>query len=183
MLSDEAMRQRSRNGWRMGLPFTVCGNGSLPEHTARIREWLPSIVRKFSIDVICDAGAGDLQWMRGMRWGVDYRPFDLFPRSAEVTHCDITTEALPDCDAILCRMCLNHLVDVVGDQRDETRIDMAIDQFRLSSPLLIATHFEGGGAQRTSQFSRLDLSSRLGEPLEKCPDGREPNCYLAIWSL
>jgi hypothetical protein len=176
MLTDEEMHTRMANGWRAGQPFTVCGNGSLPDATAIIRGWLPNVCMRRGILTICDAGAGDLQWMDGMVWDVEYRPFDLIPRHPDVRRLDITAEPLPTCDAILCRMVLNHL--------DDERVGMALALFRRSSRYLFATQFNGEDLpQRSPQFMRLDLRKWLGEPIESCRDGREDACRLALWEL
>lgn len=175
MLSDDAMRARMKNGWYAGKPFTVCGNGSLPGATANIRAWLPKVCARRGITTVCDAGAGDLQWMQDMTWDVDYRPFDLIPRRPEVQQADITRDALPTCDAILCRMVLNHL--------DASRVGMALDLFKRSTHYLFATQFDGPQPQRSPQFKRLDLRQWLGDPLEWVHDGREDDCTLALWMI
>ena len=176
MLTDEQMLERMRNGWRAGRPFTVCGNGSLPDATAVIRGWLPEMCTRRGIRSVVDAGAGDLKWSVGMKWDVRYQPFDLIPRRPEVKHADITRDVLPPCDAILCRMVLNHL--------DGARVDMALERFRQSARYLIATQFNGENLpQNSPQFMRLDLRGRLGEPLESVRDGREEACRLALWAI
>lgn len=185
MLSDEDMHKRMVNGWKAGKPETVCGNGSMLRHTANIRRWLPWRVLRYGIHTLNDAGAGDMKWIRRIEWTlpIEYRAFDLIPRSPEVAQLDITTQTMPPADAILCRMVLNHLVDVKGKERDETRIEMALERFRQSARYLIATHFEGKRPLRSPQFARLDLASRLGDPLDSVQDGREQECRLAIWRL
>ncbi len=176
MLSDKDMHERMEKGWRGGKPDgTVCGQGSTMENTRHIREWLPKIVDEYDIFSISDAGAGDMHWIKHIAWDVDYRAFDLIPRRPDVQELDITREALPYCDAVLCRMVLNHL--------DDERVDMALKLFRKSARYLLATHFVGGGVQRTRQFMRLDLTKWLGIPLKMCRDGHEDNCQLAIWKL
>jgi hypothetical protein len=176
MLTDQEMHDRMVRGWRAGRPFTDCGNGSLPENTARIRAWLPDLCQRHGIRVLNDAGAGDLAWMQGLQWDVDYRPFDLIPRRPEVQRADVTAEALPPADAILCRMVLNHL--------DDERVVMALHAFKRSAPLLIATQFNGEDLpKRSPQFTRLDLRRWLGEPLETCRDGNEEWCRLALWKI
>ena len=176
MLSDEAMRERMANGWRAGRPFTVCGNGSLPEATANIRQWLPKVCARRGVKTVCDAGAGDLKWRTGMAWDVNYLPFDLFPRHPSVAAIDITQDVLPKCDAILCRMVLNHL--------DDERVTLALGRFRLAGRYLFATQFNGEDLpQRSPQFMRLDLRKWLGDPLEWVHDGREDACALALWEL
>ena len=181
MLTDEAMLERMQNGWRAGRPETVCGNGSLLENTANIRRWLPDLVGVYGIHRVCDAGAGDMHWISHMRWGVEYMPYDLIKWKPEVQRIDITRDPLPKCDAILCRMVLNHLSD------DPERVQRALALFRQSARYLLATQFQGKDLpQRSTQFQRLDLREppySLGEPLEKIQDGAEDWCYLALWEL
>jgi len=172
------MYERMANGWRMGRPETVCGNGSTLAHTQNIRKWLPEIIRKYDIARINDAGAGDLYWISQIHWHgvVTYRAFDLISRDPQVTSLDITRETMPACDAVLCRMVLNHL--------DQTRILMALELFRKSARYLIATQFDGENLpKRSPQFTRCDLRLQLGEPMERCQDGVEPECSLALWRL
>lgn len=180
MLSDEAMHERMAKGWRGGLTDgTVCGNGSTMQNTRNAREWLPRICAALDIKTVCDAGAGDLHWIKRVDWQVDYRAFDLIPRLPEITQIDITRDVLPPCDLILCRMVLNHL--------DEPRICMALENFRESGKYLAATHFAGDELpKRSPQFTRLDLRHapyNLGEPLSMVQDGAEDICKLALWRL
>lgn len=179
MLSDKEMFARMKNGWRMGKPDgTVCGNGSTMANTAKIRQWLPQIAEDYGLQSICDAGAGDLHWIRRVKWHVKVRYFDLIPRNLNVEPIDITRQALPKCDAILCRTVLNHL--------DEPRILMALDLFRQSSQYLIATNFTPPFQNKTRQFVRLDLRGEpynLGDPLESCQDSCEPNQWLSLWRI
>lgn len=176
MLTDGEMLARMAGGWPGGLPFTACGNGSLPASTANIRAALPQWATKYQLRTVNDAGAGDLRWRDGMIWDVVYRAFDLVPRVDGVICHDITAAELPPCDLILCRMVLNHL--------DDQRIDAAIRLFRKSSRYLAATHFENPEFPDISpQFRRVDLRQRLGEPLEMVQDGNEGQCRLALWKL
>jgi hypothetical protein len=178
MLSDADMYERMEKGWRGGKPETVCGNGSLLVNTAKARTWLPDVVKRFDIHSLCDAGAGDQWWIQHLVWNISYTPYDLIPRSPHIHKLDITREAMQPCDAILCRMVLNHL--------DAERIMMAIPLFRQSARYLIATQFPRDQPQRSIQFARLDLRHEpynLGEPIEQVQDGGEPNCTLALWSL
>lgn len=182
MLSDSDMHARMAKGWRAGLSDgTVCGNGSTLAHTINIRTWLPQIVDEYDFTTINDAGAGDLHWIRKVQWGrpIAYRAFDLIPRKDSIEKIDITREEMPKCDAIICRMVLNHL--------DEPRILMALDLFRKSAKYMIATQFDGEKLpQRSPQFTRLDLRGapyKLGEPLDSVQDGSEQICSLALWKL
>jgi hypothetical protein len=174
MLSDEAMRARMAPGWRGGLhDGTVCGFGSTLEATAVIRAWLPDVARRHQIRSVCDAGAGDLHWIRSVRWDVAYLAFDLIPRHPSVERRDITVEVLPTSDAVLCRHVLNHL--------DDARIRRALALFARSARYLIATQFDQFDGSK--EFTRLDLRPALGEPIEAAQDGGAENCLLALWKL
>ena len=176
MLSDKEMRERMVNGWRGGLhEGTPCGLSSTWGNSRNVRAWLPDIASRYGIESINDAGAGDLHWIKHVDWDVKYRPFDLFPRAEGVTELDITTEVMPEADAILCRMVLNHL--------DHDRISMALDNFWNSARFLIATHFDTNAPNRNREFTRLDLTEWLGEPVEQVDDGHEEGCYLALWDM
>jgi len=180
MLTEKEMHDRMVNGWRAGIPDgTICGNGSTMANTANIRKWLPSIVSQHGIMSLCDAGAGDMHWIKTIDLGCKYKPFDLIPRDPSIKQIDITAKPLPKCDAILCRMVLNHL--------DEPRILLALAHFKKSAPYLIATQFNGEDLpQRSPQFTRLDLRKspyNLGEPLACIQDGSEKICTLAMWEL
>lgn len=181
MLSDAEMLDRMRNGWRAGAPETVCGNGSTRAATLNIRGWLPDVVKRYGIRSVCDAGAGDLHWIASVNWSVDYQAFDLVVRRPDVLPLDITRDALPPCDAILCRMVLNHLGD------DPARIVRTLELFRQSARYLIATQFAGEDLpKRCTQFQRLDLRHapyNLGPPLESTPDAEELCCTLALWKI
>ena len=135
-LTDEQMLERMANGWRMGKPFTVCGNGSTLEATENARLWLPRIVEKYGIESVVDAGAGDMAWIGLVQWRVRYTPIDLIPRRPEVAKWDITTELLPLADAILCRHVLNHLAE---------RLPQTVALFmRYGAKYLIATQYDAG---------------------------------------
>lgn len=180
MLSDIEMFERMSKGWKAGRhDGTICGNGSTLANTENIREWLPRLVERLDIQAVCDAGAGDLHWISRVQWDVEYQPFDLIPRKPEIQQIDITTQALPECDAILCRMVLNHL--------DKERIMMALELFKQSALYLIATQFNGENLpKRSPQFTRLDLKLapyNLGEPIDSVQDGAEEICSLAVWEL
>jgi hypothetical protein len=175
MLSDSEMFDRMKDGWNAGKSDgTICGNGSTLKNTANIRKWLPKIIEKYGIETLSDAGAGDMHWVKKTPIVCEYRPFDLIPRHESVTQIDFTRKELPPCDAILCRMVLNHL--------DTERILMALKLFKQSAVYLIATQFDGDKLpQRSPQFTRLDLRKEpyyLGEPVESIQDGSE-----AMWEL
>ena len=98
-------------GWSGGGKETPCGYGSRVDQTGVQRKWLPEVVAKYAIHSIADIGAGDLNWMRLVKWPhpVDYQPYDLVPRANGVTEFDLIHEIPPKVDCILCLWLLNHL--------------------------------------------------------------------------
>jgi hypothetical protein len=157
-------------GWKSGLPHTVCGSGSLPENTVGARMAIPRWVRQYGIRTVVDAGAGDMKWKAGMTLDAEYRAFDYVPRAEGVTQIDVVTEALPKCDLIICRLVLNH----VG-QNHALR---ALDLFRKSGKYLAATQFDV-----PREKGRYDLREWLGPYLEAVPDGGDDDCMIALWEL
>lgn len=142
--------------------------------TEAVRAWLPDIVKQYSISSICDAGAGDLHWIKHVEWDVDYIGFDLVPRHDSVRPIDITKEVLPTSDAILCRMVFNHL--------DQDRTDRAIELFKQSgAKYLIANRYDNTGIEEPRPFRQVEV--RLGEPIAEVRDGPDEGCYLCLWSL
>lgn len=174
MLTDDAMYDRMAKGWRAGQPETVCGNGSTMSATRNAREWLPRACQRYQIRTLNDAGAGDMAWIRKVEWDVDYQPFDLIPRLPEVAKLDITREIIPPCDAILCRMVLNHLQERIVETTDLIK--------RSAAKYLIATQFDDAPS-RTIQFQRLDLRLYFGDYIDSVQDGNEGECKLALWEI
>jgi hypothetical protein len=175
MLSDADMYERMEKGWRGGITDgTLCGNSSTMQNTKAVRWWLPDIVERYGIKSVCDAGAGDLHWIKHITWSVPYRGFDLIPRHSDVKKLDITVDRLPDCDLILCRAVLNHL--------DEARIQMALRLFAESGKYLAATQFSVID-KVAREFMRLDLRKYLGNPIESIADTSGENSELALWKL
>lgn len=169
-----------QEGWRGGRrEGTPCGGGSLSENTMNIRSWIPDILGRYNIRTVCDAGAGDLCWSRQAFAGVDYKAFDLVPRTPEVQQLDITKDALPQCDLIVCRAVLIHL--------DPKRVLRTLELFRESGKYLLATTepsdntFDPG-----NQCNPIDLTKApfdLGEPLESVADLEGPDSQLALWKM
>ena len=121
-MSDAELLSKVKKGWKSDE--TPCGSGSTIESTRLIRSYLPKIAEKYGIQTVVDAGAGDLHWIRGVLWDVDYQGFDLLPRHTDVIQFDITKDVLPKADMILCRHVLNHLSIQFSER--------AIENFRTS---------------------------------------------------
>jgi hypothetical protein len=114
-------RIETTNLW--GAAGSVSGLGS--EHLAKaaIREELPSLLQRLGARALLDAPCGDAGWIGRVELGCDYTGIDIVPslieanrrrvadgeRSGRFLVADITRDALPRADVILCRDCLVHL--------------------------------------------------------------------------
>jgi len=96
-------------GWLGGLPETPCGHGSKVEVTKEQRVWIPEITEKYGIRTVADIGAGDLNWIKLMKWDVEYTAYDLVQRHESVINFDLIQDTPPAVDMILCLWVLNHL--------------------------------------------------------------------------
>ena len=47
---------------------SLSGGGSTIRRTTKIRELLPDLLESYNINSICDAGCGDFNWMRHLKW-------------------------------------------------------------------------------------------------------------------
>jgi hypothetical protein len=131
-----------------GAAASVSGLGSEADATATLRAELPGLLRRFGVTSLLDAPCGDAGWINAANLGVTLIGVDIVPELiAQLTAradrgeirgdyrlADITRDALPRCDAILCRDCLVHL--------SFANIDLAIENFRRSGATwLITTTF------------------------------------------
>lgn len=126
----------AEQGWRSGLPETPCGAGSTLEATTLQRQLLAQWAEEYRFEHVVDVGAGDLNWVRHVRWAVRYEPLDLVPRHPDVRKFDILREVPPKADAVMCLWVLNHL--------HPADAGTALDNIRLSgSEFLIYTWWPG----------------------------------------
>src|SRR5947209_5774274 len=136
-----------RRGWQTGE--SVSGPGSEVERCRVLVGELPRLLRELEARSLLDAGCGDFHWMQeaaleGARYvGVDVVP-ELIERNraayADALHsfllADITRDALPACDVVLCRQCLIHLPN--------QQVRRALSNFRrCGMRYLLATTFPG----------------------------------------
>ena len=179
--SDKELLERMIVGWNPNRPRqSPCGDGSEPNKTRNIRKWLPEIIEKYDIEILNDAGAGDLKWIQLIDWDIDYKGYDLYPRHEAVEQIDITKEIMRPCDAILCRMVLVHL--------DKERVLRALENFRKCAKYLIVTHYHSPMDCRLNYDDPFhhtvmtDDEFKLGEILESIEDTNEYN-DLALFKL
>ncbi|RTM08980.1 MAG: class I SAM-dependent methyltransferase [Bradyrhizobiaceae bacterium] len=106
-----------------GAAGSVSGLGSEDIATAAIREALPLLVRRLGARSLLDAPCGDAGWIGRVKLDADYTGVDIVPSLVAANNrrvaggelagrflvADITRDALPRADLILCRDCLVHL--------------------------------------------------------------------------
>lgn len=103
-------------------PETRSGVGSSLDSTRVVRAALPAALRSLETSVLLDAPCGDFAWMEHVDLsGIQYVGGDIVPGivaenerrhaspSRRFVNLDLTRDALPDADVLLCRDCLVHL--------------------------------------------------------------------------
>jgi hypothetical protein len=103
---------------------SVSGPGSSILHTINIRKELPELFKAFGITKVFDAPCGDLNWMSKVLEQcpeVEYTGGDIVEGlvksnaekykdlNAKFINIDITQDALPEAELMICRECLFHL--------------------------------------------------------------------------
>lgn len=184
--------------WKGHSGETECGWGSTLESTKHIIMVLPYICRGYNIHKVCDAGCGDLNWMKFVlpQLEVEYRGYDLFRRESwsqldnfvYLEELDISQDIMPTCDLILCRDVFIHLPNDM--------IKQALARFKLSGKYLLSTSFlanpDGSLIDNLTRpkepsvlHAKLDLSVEpfnLGRPEILIPE-KYPFKVLALWEL
>ena len=109
-------------GW--GFNETVSGDGSMLGYTENLRRELPNVFQKFNVKTLLDAPCGDLNWMKMVLDAcpeIQYIGADIVKPLIESNRqhfsgqgmsfleLDITRDALPPADLMICRDCLFHL--------------------------------------------------------------------------
>ncbi|MHC2618293.1 hypothetical protein ACVIW2_000325 [Bradyrhizobium huanghuaihaiense] len=136
-----------------GAASSVSGLGSEDVATSAIREALPALLQRLGVRSLLDAPCGDASWIGHMKLDLDYTGIDIVPSliaanseraargelSGRFLVADITRDALPPADLILCRDCLVHL--------SFANIARALRNFRASGArfLLVTTFPEWDG--------------------------------------
>ena len=143
------------SAWNSGMPETVCGRGSTLKNTEAIRNWLPVLVNSYNIKTVADVGCGDQNWVKHVRWAVEYEGFDV-EHTEPSFNCVMQT--LPQAfDLIMCVYVLNHLYA-------DGEIDMALARFRKSgSRWLLATFNDVAGFPLEPVCQMLHKEKKSGD--------------------
>jgi hypothetical protein len=145
-LAQRFRRIHDTNLW--GAAASTSGLGSEIDATAVLCAELPRLLGKLGVTSVLDAPCGDAGWISHADLDMRYVGVDIVPPlieglrarvaageiKGEYLLADITGDALPRCDAILCRDALVHL--------SFANIERAVTNFRTSGATwLIATTF------------------------------------------
>ncbi len=109
------------NMW--GAETSASGLGSETGAASAVAEALPGLLRRLEVRSLLDAPCGDANWIARCIDGVDYIGVDIVPSLVDANVlraergdfkgrfvvADITRNALPGADLVLCRDCLVHL--------------------------------------------------------------------------
>jgi SAM-dependent methyltransferase len=188
-----------RNFWRGS--YSRSGAGSDLVQTKIIRETLPRLLEELGVRSLLDLPCGDFYWMSKVDLnidkyigadiveeliGINTRTFGSEKRTFIVS--DVTNDALPTVDAIICRDCLVHL-SFEDIQRAFSNIN------RSGAAYLLTTTFVGRAKNtniRTGQWRPVNLAKppfNLPIPLrvinEDCTedDGAYADKSLGLWRL
>ena len=185
-----------------GAATSVSGLGSEDPATAAIREALPALLQRLGARSLLDAPCGDAGWIGRLKLDVDYTGIDIVPSLIDANRrrmaggnasvrflvADITRDALPRADIILCRDCLVHL--------SFANIDRALTQFRMSGArFLLVTTFpewednrdceDGDWRALNMEKPPFDWPAPLALVNERCEvgDGGWRDKSLGLWQL
>jgi len=125
LAADLPLAERFEHMYALGLwgaHQSRSGLGSGLKSTARIRAWLPKVLRSLDVHRFLDIPCGDFFWMRRVRLGrIDYIGADIVAPLASRLQAeygrkgrafivaDLAAGPLPEADAVFCRDCLVHL--------------------------------------------------------------------------
>jgi hypothetical protein len=182
-----------RNVWKNSE--SVSGRGSTLERTRVVREQLPEILKDAGASTLFDAACGDFNWMRevellGIRYiGADIvrelveRNQSLYGRAGrDFRILDITVDALPKSDVVLCRDCFIHLsfgrirAAVANFKRSESVFLLATTHTRVKENRDIQT---GDWRSVNLQLPPFDFPA----PLRLINEDEESGKCLALWRL
>jgi hypothetical protein len=185
----------SRSVW--GSAESRSGQGSELTATATLRGLLSAIFLNLNVESVLDAPCGDWNWMREVDLtrvtycGADLVP-ELIARNNELfgkpgvrfVQADLTEDALPQVDLVICRDCWVHLSyqDIAG----------MLENFRRSGSRWLLTTNSPDERRNTNQFTGLqwrylNLSLppfNFPQPVETFADhDNDPRLQLSLWRI
>lgn len=181
------------NHWRNAE--STSGFGSSIEATVGARTAIAQTIERYAIGSILDIPCGDFNWMRLVEFGGTYRGADVVPdlvrRNQDLyggdlrtfTVMDVTRDALPTSDLVLCRDCLNHL----SLNEVQAALSNILDS---GSQYAALTHFPECATNRDQESSfvyrPLNVVRRpfnWPAPIDIWEDQGDQGKHLAVWFL
>jgi hypothetical protein len=173
------------------------GTGSEVRATGEVVVRLPAMLRRLGVRSLLDAPCGDWNWMRDVvlpverYYGADIVPTvidDLRSRFGDDRHeflvADLTVDALPEVDAVLCRDCLVHVsFQDIGSIIENLRRTGATWLLLNTYPEITVNRNQfTGPSWRRLNFQLPPFG--FPEPVESFPDGGDVDpSRLALWRL
>lgn len=170
---------------------TVSGSGSTLLQSEKLRSALPSLLKQYQIASVLDIPCGDLNWMQTMVPHVkEYVGADIvaslvsqnqkrFPQH-RFLKLDLTKDALPFCQLVLCRDCMVHLSNDL--------VQAALSNIhRSGAEYLLATAFPRTDTNEdiiTGAWRPINLQKppfNLSRPLELIHEYDQK--FIALWRL
>lgn len=168
-LEDRFTQIYNINYW--GNHESVSGRGSTLALTHNLREHLPKLFAQFSIKSVFDGPCGDFNWMKLVieKTNIDYTGGDIVlpliesnqskygQKNIRFKKVDLTKDALPTTDLMICRDCLFHL------SYEDTKL--VLHNFvQSNTPYLLTTTYVNEDAFKntnitTGHFRMIDLFS------------------------
>jgi len=179
---------------------SLSGAGSSLAETEALRRQLPTLFRRHHVTSLLDVPCGDFHWMSQLDLsGVSYLGADIvpdliesnqkrFPPPLEFRVLDVTSDALPKVDLVLCRDLLIHLC-----ARDAARALSNI--LKSGSRFLLASHYfdrKENAEIPSGDFRPINLTRapfHLPAPAERLDedsrleDGLYADRSMALWPL
>jgi hypothetical protein len=199
-LSDRFERIVRTNLW--GADSSRSGLGSQLDTTAGLRERLPTFLHEHGVESLLDVPCGDFTWLSTLVLPMPYigadivqalvheneRRFGGSGSNRQFVQLDLTRDALPRADLVLCRDCLVHL--------SFANIRRALDNIRASGArLLLTTTFlehdsnadieDGDWRMLNLQQAPFSLPPPVDVLIEGCVegDGGYADKALGLWEL
>lgn len=193
-MKDVFTRHYQNNFW--ANDESVSGSGSTAQATKMVRLVMPQLLKWYNVQSVLDIPCGDLNWATKIKWpayiGADIveeliaANLERYPE-LDLRVLDITRDALPRVDLILCRDLLGHLSNA-DVKRALTNIK------RSGSKYLLATTFPQHttvGDIETGHWRPINLASLFGLPdpieyvNEMCTtaNGRFADKSLGLWRI
>lgn len=198
-LADTFARIHAMNLW--GAETSRSGLGSESGATRHLEQAVPALLRDIGASTLLDVPCGDFAWLSRVDLrGIDYTGADIVQAlvsrnearyggpARRFLRLDLTRDALPTADVVLCRDCLVHL--------SFAHIALAIERIRDSgSRYLLTTTFTGHDANADIQDgdwrllnlerAPFHLPPPLRQIVEGCTEGNGTyrDKTLALWRV